>query len=106
MRRAARADRGIRSISPAAKLTKTSKNSPWKKFDQRVLAPLTTFAVLRTISAIIGSPPTRLDKAEPSPTADRSRDRLQGRLYGSSLSATADALSNVSIPCTSKIEIA
>ena len=60
---------------------------------KRVLAPLSIFALLRTISEIIGKPPPNATIVLPVPTAKRSRSWFVLRLYGS-IWSTALALSN------------
>src|SRR5260221_7550899 len=60
-----------------------NKKKPWKKLAQRVRPPKLTLAELLATSEIIGSPPSRPDKALPAPTATRSLLGSETRFHGS-----------------------
>src|SRR5690606_41985201 len=64
---------GIKCSTAGNRATHSSMKPPWNRLDHRVRAPLSMFARLRTISEIIGSPPT----------ADAARDRKSTRLNSS-----------------------
>ena len=61
----------------------------------RVLAPLSILALLRTISEIIGNPPTKAERVFPTPTASRSRSWLvflrQGSIWSMALALKRDS---------------
>ena len=89
----------MRRTSPGASATKNSKKSPWKRLARRVRPPPSTLADERTISEIIGSPPSRPATTFASPCATRSRSSDARRRHGSSVSI-AFAESTDSSPAT------
>ena len=97
---AASAASGISCRSPGASATNPSRNAPCRKLDFADRAPASMFALLRTISLIIGRPPIAAATRLPTPSANRSRLRSLARFFGSSPS-TARQLSVDSIVPTS-----
>ena len=73
---------------------------PWKKLERCDLAPLSIFALLRTISEIIGRPPKAEAIVLPMPVASRSLFMSLVRFSGSNES-TAETLSRDSMLPTS-----
>jgi hypothetical protein len=58
---------GIIFTIPGMRATDIRRNSPWKKLDQRVLAPFMLLAELRTTSAINGRPTINEDSVLAAP---------------------------------------
>ena len=82
---------GIRSISPTNSSENTSTHTPWSTAERRLTAPAATLVELRTITPLIGSPPSRPETALAAPWPISSRSRSARRPPGRSLSmATAD----------------
>ena len=94
---AANAALGIISSNGAANKTKSKIKNPWKKFAQRVLAPLLTLEELRATSEIIGKPPKKAAIVFPIPTAIKSLFGSDFLLNGSnkSIAFTVNKDSNV-----------
>src|SRR5579883_789992 len=83
---APRAASGISRIAPGSSRTNASRNSPWNRSADLVRAPLSMFALLRTISEIIGRAPTNEQRVFATPTASRSRFWSVFRRHGSIMS--------------------
>ena len=67
-------------------------------FENLDFAPLSMFARLRTISAIIGMPPRNATTVLATPTASKSRFRSVLRLSGSSVSTAFELSSDSRLP--------
>ena len=77
---------GMRWMRLGNSSTKPRRKTPCQAFAHFVRAPLSIFALLRTISEIIGSPPTAAAMVLAKPTASKSRSKFVLRFHGSSSS--------------------
>ena len=96
---AASAASGIRFSAPGMSSRQPRSSAPWKIVARRVRAPFAAFTELRTITEVIGRPPTRPASMLPVPCATSSRFGGETRRSGSSLSV-ASRLRSVSREAT------
>ena len=97
---APRAASGMLWIRFGNSRTKPRRNSPCQAFAHLVRPPASRFALLRTISEIIGSPPTAAASVLAMPTAVRSRSKFVFRFHGSSSSMALALNSDSRLPMT------